>query len=271
MRSPISSSRPTSPRCLACSYSRRSWRTRLRKETPRCGWSSTRSISSTQRFSHLCTRRRDASGYAGSPALPDSSCCGSASSRSRWGLRSTTRSLWSLDYSATEASLSVRRKPASARRSLGVRIVFPPIAYSCSRSSSSSTLVGVLASRSIREPSTCCGFRRSLSVASRHSCSATLSLGLVRRSQNRLARPRGPRREPFLPPIDRAPRAVLPAGVEEFSDVLEAVFLVQRDARVVGQRDAGDRGAITASRELVEQRVVEPAAEAAPTRVRRDV
>src|SRR5262245_52048226 len=67
------------------------------------------------------------------------------------------------------------------------------------------------------------------------------------------------------------PLAVLPARVVERADVNEAELLVQRDAGVVGQRDAGDRRAKPTTWQLFEQRIVETAAEAAPNRVRREI
>ena len=76
-----------------------------------------------------------------------------------------------------------------------------------------------------------------------------LNLGRRRRSHGGfLSRAR----EPLLPEVDGVPGVELEAGVDERPDVLEAELLVQRDARVVWQRDAGDGRPIAAQRDLAQ-------------------
>ena len=77
-----------------------------------------------------------------------------------------------------------------------------------------------------------------------------------------LLRRGGEGRQARLPPADVVPGPELEAEVAVDPDGLEADRLVQRDARVVGERDAGDRDLEALAREQRQQRLVEPAPDA---------
>src|SRR5258708_31925982 len=65
-----------------------------------------------------------------------------------------------------------------------------------------------------------------------------------------------------LPPADVVPRAHLPTDPSVSADVREAGGLVERNARLVGERDAGEGPAVALLAKSFQQLVIQDAADA---------